>query len=1067
MDARMIRYPDVSQKEIAFVSAGDLWLVKKTGGTARLLASGIGEESFPRFSPDGSYVAFSANYEGTSASAQGGADIYVAATDSGAVRKLTHHPAPDRTVDWFTRPDGREEILFASTRESGSPLFNQLFTVSPDGGLPTRLPIPFAEFGAVSPDGRRLAFQYTVRDFRPVRGYRGGHSPRVFLYDFETQAVEPLLNPASGANESHPMWHPDGGRLFFLSDLTDNKHQLWMVDLRKRRRRPVRLTDLPDDLRFPAIGPKDLVFQSGPTLYRIPLRYLKSAKRWTEKRCLPYCIDVEVPGSPSSLRAATRSAAALIHSAALSPDAGRVLYEARGEVFVQDVATGSVLNLSRTSGEAARHPVWLPDGEYVAYWSDVRSDDDPVPEYQLVVQRSDGSGERAVVTRLAPGYRYRPFWSPSGNRLAFVDERRSIQVLTLHGSAERGYEVGRLDAVDRLFAALHAGCDALRMSWSPDGRWLFFSRPLLNLSHAIFAWDATRPEVPAKRLTSGYDSDGGPVFDAERGRLYFVTDRSVSQVDSGLDETFVFTHGANVAEAALAIDELENLPEDGLDDRVRLLLAVGQKEIGDLQRCPGALVWVQVSPCSSERTVQLFDLGKRTVNALVKGAFFEATASASAERVLVGRRPKRDAALEYAVVGLAPDQEFDKPLPLEQVRFLREPRDEWRQIFYESWRLARDFHLRRVNAGTDERTAIEHWKEARERHEKLLDLVVNRLDLDAVLDSMLSELGVSHVVRRGGDVEEPARRNVGMLGVDFAYDQDAKLYRFDKILRGGTWDRVLRSPLLDLGVAEGSLLEAVNGVPVTAEKDPWTWFEGLAGKPVVLRVRTHGHSRPVSVTALTWDDESRIRTRNWVERKARRVADGTNNRAGYVYLSGFLRNDLGAAQRQFRAYSQRQGIVFDVRFNPGGRFPDFLLHWLTREAFAEIRIQAGSDEIVTVPFLAGPRHRVLLVNGWTASAGETLAWLFKRRRLGEVVGSPTMGAGLGRTSGPLLVDGGAVVVPDLPIHAVGEEELLIEGEPVAPDKPVPDLPEMLSEGADADPQLDRAIKILNRMLGRS
>ncbi len=204
IDARMMREPDVSATQIAFVYAGDIWIAPKTGGEAERLSSPRGEESFPKFSPDGSQLAFSGNYDGN-------VDIYVMPVAGGLPRRITHHGAPDRMVEWY--PDGRS-LLYATTMTSYKDRFNQLYRVSAAGGLPEKLPVPYGEFGAISPDGKTLAYTPISVDFRTWKRYRGGMNPDIWLFDLRNLMARNLTQ--SPAAESIPMWH--GNTIYFLAD---------------------------------------------------------------------------------------------------------------------------------------------------------------------------------------------------------------------------------------------------------------------------------------------------------------------------------------------------------------------------------------------------------------------------------------------------------------------------------------------------------------------------------------------------------------------------------------------------------------------------------------------------------------------------------------------------------------------------------------------------------------------------------------------------------------------------------------------------------------------------------
>ncbi len=264
IDARMFRHPSVSKDQIAFVYAGDIWLVPRKGGTAIRLTSSPGEESFPRFSPDGSKVAYSASYDGN-------VDVFVVPSTGGEPRRLTHHPMGDRVIGWA--PDGKR-VLFASGRESGRQRYSQFFTVGLEGGLPEKLPIPYGEFGTYSPDGKQFLYMPMSQDFRNWKRYRGGWAPDLMLFDLKTFATRNITtNPA---NDAQPMWH--GTSIYFLSDRGANqRNNIWMYDVARGSSRAV--TDFGDfDITFPSIGPDGIVFQAGGRLYLLDLASEKAAE---------------------------------------------------------------------------------------------------------------------------------------------------------------------------------------------------------------------------------------------------------------------------------------------------------------------------------------------------------------------------------------------------------------------------------------------------------------------------------------------------------------------------------------------------------------------------------------------------------------------------------------------------------------------------------------------------------------------------------------------------------------------------------------------------------------------
>ena len=512
IDARMLRQPAVSATQIAFVYAGDIWLVPKTGGTATRLSSPPGEESFPRFSPDGTKLAYSGNYDGTT-------DVFVVPVTGGTPTRLTYHPMADRVIGWH--PDGKR-VLFASSRESGRQRYNQFYLVGLEGGLPEKLPVPYGEFGAFSPDGKQFVYMPASQDFRNWKRYRGGWAPDLWLFDLTTFAARNITN--NPANDAQPMWH--GNTIYFLSDRGANqRNNIWAEDLATGKVRQI--TDFGDfDLTFPSIGPDAIVFQAGGRLYLLDL----ASEKITD-------VPIHVVTDEATLRPRIVKADKLIAAASVSPTGKRVAFEARGDVVTVPAERGAVLNLTRSSGVADRYPRWSPDGKTIAYWSD-RSG-----EYELTLRPADGTGPEKKATSLGPGFRYPPQWSPDSRKLAFVDQAMNIHV----------YDTGanRVVDVDQSPAQIaHDPLEAMKFSWSPDSRWVAYARPAETLNSAIFLYDTK--DAKLHQVTTGYLNDTQPAFDPEGKYLFYASDRAFDPIYSSFDSSWTYANPTHIV--AVRID---------------------------------------------------------------------------------------------------------------------------------------------------------------------------------------------------------------------------------------------------------------------------------------------------------------------------------------------------------------------------------------------------------------------------------------------------------------------------------------------------------------------------------
>ena len=1037
----MFRYPDVSQNQICFVYAGDIWLVDKNGGLARKLSSPKGSEMFPRFSPNGQHIAFSGNYDGNQ-------DIYTLPVSGGIPKRLTYHGYGDRVQDWH--PDGKR-ILFSSGRNSGRQRFSQFYLISKDGGIAEKLPFEQAEFGSFSPDGKKIAFTDRSRVFRTWKRYRGGTAPDIHIYDFGKKTSKNITN--NPANDELPMFK--GNKVYYLSDQgPEKRYNIWAFDESSGQNK--QLTKFKDfDVHFPGIGPEEMVFEAGGKLYLLNL----SSEQMKE---------VKVQISTDFLTMAPRSEKVqnLTQSISISPDGKRAIVEARGEIFSIPAKDGYIKNLTSTSGIAERFPAWSPDGKHIAYWSDRTG------EYQLTVLNLETQTEKKL-TNYDSGFRYSLFWSPDSKKLAFIEQNMKIKIFDMN--------TNQTIEVDQALWLYQGGLAGFSADWSSDSRWLAYSRGNENRNNSIFLFDMN--SKTKHKITSEFYSHSQPSFDPEGKYLYVTTGRHFSPQYSNFDNSFIYPNSTQIAAISLRKDvpsplapkndevavksenkedkkdeakkddksssKTVNIDLDNIEERL-VILPMKPGNYGQIKGVKGKLIYhhaPNTGSASRDFAVKYFDFKERKSKTIISSAnAFEVSADGKKLLLIKGR--------DAAIVNIAASQKMDKKLRLSEMEIDIDPKAEWKQIFSDVWRFQRDFFYDIKMHGVD-------WNAMKTQYGNLIDDAVTRDDVNFVIGELIGELNASHTYRGGGDLEASKRRNVGYLGIDWVINQGA--YQIQKIVKGAPWDAEAKSPLAMPGVKvkEGDYILAVNGIPLDINKEPYAAFQGLAGKTVELLVNsTPSKTGAQKVIVKTMRDESRLRHLAWIETKRKRVAEATNNEVGYVYVRSTGIDGQNELVRQFYGQWNKKGLIIDERFNSGGQIPDRFIELLNRKPLAFWAVRDG--QTWQWPPVANFGVKTMLINGWSGSGGDAFPDYFKKSNLGPLIGARTWGGLIGITGAPSLIDGGSVTVPTFRMYDP-DGQWFKEGYGVDPDIEVPEDPAELAKGVDG--QLEKAIDWIKNKLG--
>ncbi|MEO8451659.1 MAG: PDZ domain-containing protein [Gemmatimonadota bacterium] len=1026
---RLLRQPSISATQVAFSYGGDLWIASKDGGEARRLTATPAVERDPFLSPDGRWLAFTSNRSGNP-------DVYVMSVEGGDPRRLTWHPGADEARGWS--PDGKE-VLFASERETAPTPFFRLWTIPVGGGTPRLLGAPMAIRGSYAPDGRRLVYDRVSRWDIEFRNYRGGQNTPLTILDLA--GLDEIRLPNDHTGDTQPVWL--GSTIYFLSD-RDYATNVWAYDVDSRAVRQV--THFKDaDVKSLSGGGGMLALEQDGFVH------LLDPKTGTARK-----LDITVHGDFPWASPKWTDLAGSISSAALSPTGKRALFEARGEIFTVPVEKGDGRNLTRSPGAADRTPVWSPDGKQVAWFSDSGAG------YRLLIGPQDGLAPPREISIGDAKFGFTAAWAPDGSRIAFVDDHGRIRVLEV--------ATGRLTTADTDGAIWNHA--AIAPVWSPDSRWLAYSKLFENSFRRIVVWSLA--DGKSRTVTDALADAVSPVWDRNGRWLYFLASTDLGLASgfaniSGLDRRV--TRGVYLAllratdstPFAPQSDEETGTPAkpaaapgagpakpDSVDVRIdlpgleRRILPIEMPVRNYTQLATGASGVLFIGERSDDQpgeTVHRYDAAKRKKEVFLTGV----------QRFVVsadGKKLLSQAMKQWTVVGTdAPPKPGDGHLTVAlQARL--DPAAEWAQIFDEAWRIERDFFYDPNTHGAD-------WTAVRARYRPLVPFVRHRDDLNYLLDQLGGELSVGHSFVFGGDMPPVDSSRVGLLGADLKADGDR--WRIARILTGESWNPDLRAPLDAPGLkaAAGNYLLEVNGVGLLASDDPWSRLEGTADRQTVLRL----NDRPALdgswlVTVVPIRNEAGLRARAWVEANRRLVDSLSKGRLAYVWVPNTGGQGYASFNRYFFSQQDRAGAVIDERFNGGGLLDDYMVDYMSRRLIGGVTNDAPGGKPFRLPMAGVLGPKVLLINELAGSGGDFFPWAFRELKVGPLIGTRTWGGLVAACVPYPLVDGGAITSPCGAVYSL-DGQWTAEGVGVPPDIEV--LLDAKTAGSGHDPQLERAV----------
>jgi tricorn protease len=1099
-DTRLLSMPAISAKKIAFVYGEDLWTADLDGKNATRLTTDTGIESYPVFSPDGGLIAFSAQYEGN-------VDVYTIPTDGGTPTRLTYHPGAD-TVRGFT-PDGKS-ILFSSARNVYSNRHTQLFTVPLTGGMPTQLPIPWGFEACYSPDGKYIAYT-PVRDATPQwKHYRGGTHSRIWIYDVATHDVVELPQPKDRCNDLDPNWL--GDTIYFRSDRNGEYN---VFSFKPNGKKPTNedikpLTEFKD---FPVLD----IGHSEDRLILEQAGYLHLLKPGETS---PTRLKIRINSDHPEARPRFVKGARYVRDASISPSGSRVAVEFRGEIVTVPAEKGDPRYLTSTTGVHERSPSWSPDGKTIAYFSDDGGEYKIVFAPQTgkgekKTYKLEGGGfyygsawsrdskkllyidnslslfwmdvETGKITKIITaengGARslHTSQWSPDNKWVTYAADTNAkisrVYVYSLEQNKSFPVTDGLTEATNPVFdgggkyvyflssndtgMSKHSFSQSASDSRQP--RWSAFMAVLQKSSPSPFLKESDEEKGPQATPT------GGGAFPGFPGRRPAPAPK---EKENGADEKKEDTKKEEPKKEEPKKEEPKKdtkfvIDFDGMDQRI-LALPIPSGSYSNLQGgAANQIFMMSRSESGSGGTLLKFDVESRKVATVQSGvSAYEITADGRKMLYSVPTGPftppdwyigSTSGGASALPPGLslggrgasAPSGGGGSKINLDAIEVKIDPRAEWKQILHEAWRVNRDFFYDPNMHGAD-------WLAVKKKYEPFLEHCNNGGDLYKVIRWMLSELAVGHSYTTPGErVSEKKSVGGGLLGAD--YEIADGRYRFKKIYSGLNFTSELRSPLTAPGVnvKEGEFLLAVRGADLKPPMEIFSLFENSAGKSIELTVGPTADgkgSRVVTVEPLSL--ELPLRNREWIEGNLRKVEKATGGKVGYVYVPDTAGQGVAYFKRYFFPQVDKDALIIDERFNSGGQIADYYIDILRRPFASYWAPRYGTEWRSPSAAVFGPK--VMIADEGAGSGGDMLPYMFKKFKLGPVVGKRTWGGLVGISGYPTLIDGGTVTAPSFAIWTP-EEGFTVENEGVAPDFDVDMLPKDLIAGKD--PQLEKAIEL--------
>lgn len=1060
---RLMRRPDINQGTIVFSYEGDLWIVPEEGGMARRLTVHLGEETDPKFSPDGNWIAFSGDFDESNGA------IFVMPANGGAPQRLSFDISPSQPITWTH--DGKN-IVFSSRQESFSRFFTKLFIVPRDGGLPVEMEMGMASFASYAPDGKRIAYNRHPDLFWSWKRYKGTMNQDVWIYEFEGKKFTKITDYEG--NDSWPMW--TGDYIYFVSDREGSIANLFSYDLGTKTLK--QLTQFKEHgVTWPSMSSDGtrIVFERDARLY------VHDTETDVTKEVIVYA-----PAGNQINMISYINPLDYISSFHVSPEAKRIVFEARGDIYTAPAEHGDVRNLTESSGARDSDPAWSPDGRWITYVSDKSGDE----EIYLIDQK--GQGEEKQLTTNGH-FKAGVTWSPKSDKLLYTTDDSKLYLL----------DVGSKEST---LIAENEHREITSYSWAPDGTWFAYDFAVKNRNRDVYFYNIV--EKTKHQITTDLGDDYEPTFTPDGKYLLMITDRiggtpvmvrlslvpeeeepfefeadeavitgdedqdNGGDEDNGEDEETDADENGGKKKGKMGMKGKKEKKKDvkvvidfnNIEGRIRRVPKIfpNPRNIQATERYYYYLIMPRMIPMfGPSYDLYAFDTEDLKSTKVLSGiqayglsgdlkkiAYFDG----NFHIINVGKKAAKKGATADA------DSKSSGKLDISSKMTMRLDRQaEWRQIFNEGWRVIKYHFYDPDLHGVD-------WDGVKKYYESLLPYVHTRRELNILMVEMVGELNASHQGVSGGDfgIEVP-RTSIASLGARLVLDETTGYARFEKIYQGSHVSLRERSPLGSdfVKIKPGDYLLAIDG----RELQPFENFNQYLVNKTKNKITISTNSKPtlkgaIETTFKPIVADMTLRYKDWVDGNQSFVDEKSGGRIGYMHLPDMMAKGWVEFREKFEKFRYKDALIIDVRYNGGGNIDERIIDYLERRPYHITKQR--NQSVIERPAQGYYGDIVVLMNEFSFSDAEVFPSAVKERGLGTLIGIPTLGYVIA-VSSHQLVDKGTIRKTHTGIWELSTGDML-EGKGAIPDIYVENTPE--SEQAGRDLQLEKAIEHLMEQLSK-